>query len=81
MAKSSFVKDIKAKPNARGKTSHLMFACNTKDCKNDAVIFKGTFDKRVKLCYDCFESKANQPSKITDVEMVLTKLRALGMVK
>lgn len=61
MAKQSIVAIIKAKPNARGKRSHIPMPCTTKDCKNDAMIYKGTFSKRVRLCEGCYY---NPPQKV-----------------
>lgn len=78
MAKASFVKAIKAKPNERGRTSHLPIYCDTKNCKNEALVIKGKFDKRIKLCYDCLT--APKPVKRTNVSEVQATLRALGFI-
>jgi len=81
MAKQSIVKQIKAKPNARGKTSHLPMMCQTKDCDKEAVVFHGTFDKRVKVCYDCFASNAEKKPAKSQVADIQATLKALGLIK
>lgn len=38
MAKSNFLAMMKAKPNARGKRSHLPLYCSVKNCEEDFIV-------------------------------------------
>jgi hypothetical protein len=50
MAKQSIVATIRAKPNERGRTSHIPFPCSLKGCDEDYFAITGTFSNRKKVC-------------------------------
>lgn len=75
MARSQTMKDIRAKPNAKGKTSHIPERCNaTKTCTNDALINRGIHSKRERICESHYE---NPPQKVTPA---LKRLKQMGLV-
>lgn len=66
MAKASMRPEVKAQKMKNNKTSNLAIPCKYKSCKNDAVIFHGTHDRRVKVCYDCFVKPPQSEKQIAD---------------
>lgn len=74
MARSQTVKDIKAKPNARGKTSHIPERCNVGKCQENALICRGTASKRKKICEAHYE---NPPTKSG---AALKRLKSMGLI-
>jgi len=56
MAKTSMRPEVKAQKMKNNKTANLSVKC--KHCDKEAVVFRGTFQNRVKMCYDHF---ANPP--------------------
>lgn len=78
MAKQSIVKVIRAKPNARGKTSHLPIACDA--CKkNDSVVHYGEFHNRKRVCWSCWinpPQKEESPKKSAQRKL----FKSLGLV-
>lgn len=76
MAKQSIVAVIRAKPNARGKTSHLPMECSVKKCTNEALIHKGPFANRKRICASHWEN----PPQDTRKNKQVAKLRSMGLV-
>jgi len=66
MAKQSIVQVIRAKPNARGKTSHIPYVCRVKGCNEEYFAITGTFSNRKKVCKEHFY---NPPVTATDIKM------------
>lgn len=75
MAKHSVLADIKAKPNARGKTSHIPIECSVKNCRDEAFLHFGSFDKRKKLCFHHY----NNPPRSAKQAIADTYLAQFGL--
>lgn len=85
MAKKGMRAEVKAQKLKNNKTANLKVLCkNHKTCENEAVVFHGTFESRVKVCYTCFtnppqvvaKSLAKQKKAETDHLLMV----ALGLV-
>jgi hypothetical protein len=80
MAKQSIVAVIRAKPGNRrpnyGKFDKLPIMCDTKGCKSEALLIRGKFDKREKLCYGCYRTPPQD--KRTDARV--RNLRSMGLI-
>ena len=54
MAKQSIVATIRAKPNERGRTSHIPYTCRITGCNEEYFAITGTFSNRKKTCKEHF---------------------------
>lgn len=81
MAKSAFLASIKAKPNARGKRSHLPLECSVKGCDNDFILsYSMTFPPK-RYCEQHSEifnpKKSNPTSERRELVNQLNRVLAL----
>ena len=80
MAKThSVIKDIKAKPNERGRRSHLPLVCGCKNCEEDFYVSYPRSDMRADVkrrCKPHFDGATQKKREDKTVNM----LRRLGLV-
>lgn len=82
MAKSNFLAMMKAKPNARGKRSHLPLECGVKDCHEETIVSHCDVFPPKRYCIG--HSEIFTPKKVTEAsarkELInqLNRVLALG---
>ena len=66
MAKASMRPEVRAQKMKNNKTSNIATPCKYKDCDDDAVIFHGHHDRRVKVCYAHFINPPQSAKQVAD---------------
>lgn len=77
MAKQGMRPEVKAQKLKNNKTANLDIKC--KHCENNAVIFHGTHDKRVKVCYAHFVNPPQLVKAMSKETKMLAQLISMGL--
>lgn len=78
MAKSNFLASMKAKPNARGKRSHLPLHCSTVGCEEDFLVSYINTYPPIRQCNT--HATFLNPPQVSEKDQLTNTLRLLGAI-